>query len=193
MRSVVPTLMPPTSMPPTGEARYSTPFIKEGRGRTYVLPGSVLRRRVFIMDPCPERSSGNGANPLHEFSFNRLFLQSGRFKQEKTVQFSRVLFIAKKGTINWSCGALKRPGTHLLPKIEGPCTGQKPGAFFRRNPWDSLSVTSYIAGKGHPDNGKPFFLAKNPDFRQSFPEPSRKNPDYRPACSGFLNVNLLCP
>jgi hypothetical protein len=31
----------------------------------------------------PEGSSGNGANPLHDFLFKQVFLETGRFYQKK--------------------------------------------------------------------------------------------------------------
>ena len=57
-----------------------------------------------------EGSSGNGANPLHDFCFKSLFFETGHFKQEKTGQFSRVPLTVKMGRINWSCGTLGMPG-----------------------------------------------------------------------------------
>jgi hypothetical protein len=45
----------------------------------------------------PEGSSGNGANPLHDFLFKPVFLETGRFNREKTGQFSRVPFSVKNG------------------------------------------------------------------------------------------------
>jgi hypothetical protein len=60
-----------------------------------------------------ERSSGNGANPLHDFLFKSLFLGTGRFNQEKTVQFSRVLLTVKWERINWSYGTLEWTGMKI--------------------------------------------------------------------------------
>jgi hypothetical protein len=45
----------------------------------------------------PEGSSGNGANPLHDFCFKSLFFETGHFKEEKTGQFSRVPLTVKRG------------------------------------------------------------------------------------------------
>jgi hypothetical protein len=46
--------------------------------------------RVAGSDSGPGSSSGNGANPLHDYPFNRVFFETGRFNREKTVQFNRV-------------------------------------------------------------------------------------------------------
>jgi hypothetical protein len=71
------------------------PLINGGGGWTCPFPCSILRRRVFGTDLMTEGSSGNGANPLHDFLFKPLFLETGRFNKEKTVQFSRVLLGVK--------------------------------------------------------------------------------------------------
>jgi hypothetical protein len=64
-------------------------------------------------------SSGNGANPLHDFLFKSVFLKTGCFKQEKTVQFSRVLLTVKMGKINWSCRTPEWTGMKIWPKNKG--------------------------------------------------------------------------
>jgi hypothetical protein len=66
-----------------------------------------------------EGSSGNSANPFHYFLFKPLFLETGRFYREKTVQFSRVPLTVKRGRINWSCGTLELTGMTVWPKNNG--------------------------------------------------------------------------
>ena len=66
--------------------------------------------------PRPEVSSGNGANPLHNYSLNQVFFETGRFKRKKTGAFSRVLLGVKIGKINWSCGTPGWPGMPIWPK-----------------------------------------------------------------------------
>jgi len=67
----------------------------------------------------PEGSSGNGANPLHDFCFKSVFFETGRFKRKKTVQFSRVLLTAKMGRVNWSCRTPGWTGMKIWPKNNG--------------------------------------------------------------------------
>jgi len=76
-------------------------------GGTYSLPRSVPRQRVPGLDPNAERSSGNGANSRQNSIYNQVFFETGRFNREKTVQFSSVLFVTKRGRDNWS---YKAPG-----------------------------------------------------------------------------------
>jgi hypothetical protein len=45
-------------------------------------------------------SSGNGANPLHDFCFKWLFLKTGHFKGDLTGVFSGFPAEAKNGTMN---------------------------------------------------------------------------------------------
>ena len=96
----------------------------------------------------PEVSSGTGANPLHDSLFKPVFLETGRFNREKTVQFSRVLFSVKKGTINWSCGTLEWPGMTLWPKNKGGSLTGKSGPVFRENTPDPYPSASYDGNRG---------------------------------------------
>jgi len=109
----------PSRLPVTGEAWHSPPFIKDSPGRTYSPVGSHLRRRLFWMNQRPERSSGSGANARQNSLYKSLFPQNDCFNQEKTVQFSRVLFIAKNGRISRSSGISGRPGGAIWPKNKG--------------------------------------------------------------------------
>jgi hypothetical protein len=67
----------------------------------------------------PEGSSGNGANPIHDYPFNQVFFETGCFNQEKTVQFSRVLLTVKRGRINWSCGTPGWTGMTIWQENKG--------------------------------------------------------------------------
>jgi hypothetical protein len=50
----------------------------------------------------PEGSSGNGANPLHDYYFNQLFSKTGHFKGKLTGVFSGLPAAAVLGSIEWS-------------------------------------------------------------------------------------------
>src|SRR5208283_3727894 len=69
--------------------------------------------------PRPERSSGNSANARQNSSYKPVFLETGLFKRDKTVQFSSVPFIAKKGMINWPCRAPGGLEMRLWPENKG--------------------------------------------------------------------------
>ncbi len=49
----------------------------------------------------------------------------------------------------------------LLPENKVVLFEPKPGAVFRRNTRDPLPVASHAAGRGHPDDGRPFFLPRS--------------------------------
>src|SRR5208337_3659200 len=95
------------------------PPYKGQYGRTYGFPRSFLRRRDLGPEPCPGSSSGNGANPLHNYPYNQVFFETGCFKQEKTVQFSRVPLDVKNRLISRLSGTPGLPGIALWPKNKG--------------------------------------------------------------------------
>jgi hypothetical protein len=79
---------------------FSCRYVPRGTGRSTpagpdVSPDPVSDDKDTGADPCPELSSGNGANARQNSSLKLVFLETGHFKREKTVQFSSVLRVVK--------------------------------------------------------------------------------------------------
>src|SRR5208283_5767428 len=98
--------------------------------------------------PRPERSSGNSANARQNSSYKPVFLETGLFKRDKTVQFSSVPFIAKKGMINWPCRAPGGLEMRLWPENKGGLFQAKNDPFFRENIPDLPLSDSYEGKRG---------------------------------------------
>jgi hypothetical protein len=95
-------------------------------------PRSFLRRRVSRPDPGPGSSSGNGANPLHDFCFNQVIFETGRFKQEKTGQFSGPAPVAKNRLSAGHPGTCPGPEPRYGRKIKGVPYRGKMTRFSRK-------------------------------------------------------------
>jgi hypothetical protein len=80
-----------------------------------------------------ETSSGNGANPLHDYCYNPVFWEKGRFNQEKTVQFSGPVLVAKNRQSDCPSGNPPWPGAPLWSKNKGGSLWEKMTRFFRAN------------------------------------------------------------
>jgi hypothetical protein len=75
-------------------------------------------------------------------------LKTGRFNQEKTGAFSRVLLTVKMGRMNWSCGTPGWTGMKIWPKIKGVPDREKATRFFRENFGDLLPLCFQQARNG---------------------------------------------
>ena len=111
-------------------------LIRAPVGRGEVIAGSTVSQDPIIdgegtgPDPCPRVSSGTGANARQNYSYKPVFFESGHLKQEKTVQFSGVSFIAKTGICNGPCRAMSGPeNAYMAENKSGSCARQKPDEF----------------------------------------------------------------
>jgi len=93
-----------------------SPTPKKHPDQTVPPPCSFLRRSVSGPDPYPKSSSGSSANPLHDSCFNRVIFETGHFNQEKTVQFSGPVPVAKNRQSQRPSGNPLGPGGPLWPK-----------------------------------------------------------------------------
>jgi len=82
--------------------------------------------RGFWPYSCPGSSSGSGANPLHDYPFNQVFFEIGRFKREKTGAFSGLPLGAEIRRSSRSCGI---PGGHK----RGITVGKERGFLIGEN------------------------------------------------------------
>ena len=108
-------------------------LIRAPVGRGEVIAGPAVSHDPIIdgegtgQDPCPQVSSGTGANARQNYSYKPVFSESGHLKQEKTVQFSGVSFIAKTGICNAPCRAMSGPeNAYMAENKSGSCARQKP-------------------------------------------------------------------
>jgi hypothetical protein len=114
--------------------------------------------RVVGADPGPGGSSGNSANPLHDFLFKQVFLETGCFNREKTVQFSRVPLSVKNRLIIKVFRDFGQVRRALRPKNKG---GSLPGkidpVFLKKRPVIRIH-THHMLEKGTSRRWGPVFL-----------------------------------
>jgi hypothetical protein len=77
-----------------------TAYLKWGVAGRKITCDHFSDERVVRAGLRPERSSGNSANPHHDYCFNRLFSKTGCFTGKLTGAFSGLPLGAKNGTMN---------------------------------------------------------------------------------------------
>jgi len=86
------------------------PGLVAGSGGMQVPGDRFSDGGTFPTGSGPEGSSGNGANPLHDYCFKQLFSKTGRFKGKLTGAFSGLPVAAFLGSCVWSIeGEIGRP------------------------------------------------------------------------------------
>jgi len=139
--------------PPSSGSPHIPTYPRNQPERTVPPPRSFLRRSVSGPDPGPGSSSGSGANPLHNSCFNRAIFETGHFNQEKTVQFSGPVPVAKNRPSTRSSGNPPGSAAPLWPKNNRGSRVPVKGRLFSRKRREMPAGREGAAQKGVPGGG----------------------------------------